>query len=106
TTPTSFSPQNKEFFQNTMGGNWANIIEVDYAQLNKGIGYATFLDQSVTKSDRPGIIRVNLPDKQVRDGIQPEFGNKYYFSTRGDDIHTTLETPTFDLTNATSAKFD
>ena len=106
TTPTSFSPQNKEFFQNTMGGNWANIIEVDYAQLNKGIGYATFLDQSVTKSDRPGIIRVNLPDKQVRDGIQPEFGKKYYFSTRGDDIHTTLETPTFDLTNATSAKFD
>ncbi|PMU58242.1 peptidase M6, partial [Pseudomonas sp. GP01-A3] len=30
TTPTSFSPQNKEFFQKTIGGNWANMTEVDY----------------------------------------------------------------------------
>ncbi|WP_020061780.1 immune inhibitor A domain-containing protein [Bacillus sp. 123MFChir2] len=105
TTPTSFSPQNKEFFQKTIGGNWANIVEVDYDKLNKGIGYATFLDQSVTKSARPGMIRVNLPDKDVK-GIQPAFGKKYYYSTKGDDLHTTLETPVFDLTNATNAKFD
>ena len=31
---------------------------------------------------------------------------QYYYSTKGDDIHTTLETPFFDLTNATNAKFD
>ncbi|MDP7977705.1 immune inhibitor A domain-containing protein [Bacillus sp. WLY-B-L8] len=105
TTPTSFSPQNKEFFQKTIGGNWANIAEVDYDKLNKGIGYATFLDQSVTKSARPGMVRVNLPDKDVK-GIQPAFGKKYYYSTKGDDLHTTLETPVFDLTNATNAKFD
>ncbi|ENQ3104907.1 immune inhibitor A [Bacillus cereus] len=105
TTPTSFSPQNKEFFQKTIGGNWANIVEVDYDKLNKGIGYATFLDQSVTKSARPGMIRVNLPDKDVK-GIQPAFGKKYYYSTKGDDLHTTLETPVFDLTKATNAKFD
>ncbi|EMA6342195.1 immune inhibitor A [Bacillus cytotoxicus] len=105
TTPTSFSPQNKEFFQKTMGGNWANIAEIDYEKLNRGIGYATYLDQSVTKSNRPGLIRVNLPDKDVK-GIEPAFGQKYYYSTKGDDLHTTLETPLFDLTSATNATFD
>ncbi|MGG2066598.1 immune inhibitor A domain-containing protein [Bacillus sp. S14(2024)] len=105
TAPTSFSPQNKEFFQKNIGGNWANIVEVDYDKINKGIGFATYLDQSVTKSARPGLIRVNLPDKDVK-GIQPAFGKKYYYSTKGDDLHTTLETPVFDLTTATNAKFD
>ncbi|MDH2886640.1 immune inhibitor A domain-containing protein [Bacillus cytotoxicus] len=105
TTPTSFSPQNKEFFQKIMGGNWANIVEIDYEKLNRGIGYVTYLDQSVTKSNRPGLIRVNLPDKDVK-GIEPAFGQKYYYSTKGDDLHTTLETPLFDLTSATNATFD
>ena len=50
-------------FSKTIGGNWANIVEVDYEKLNKGIGLATYLDQSVTKSNRPGMIRVNLPTK-------------------------------------------
>ncbi|MGR5908895.1 immune inhibitor A domain-containing protein [Bacillus paranthracis] len=49
TEPTSFSPQNKEFFQKNMKGNWANIVEVDYDKLRTGIGTATYLDQSVTK---------------------------------------------------------
>ncbi|KAA0793046.1 peptidase M6 [Bacillus wiedmannii] len=105
TTPTSFSPQNKEFFQKTIGGNWANIVEVDYEKLNKGIGLATYLDQSVTKSNRPGMIRVNLPDKDVK-AIDPAFGKQYYYSTKGDNLHTKMETPLFDLTNAMNAKFD
>ncbi|WP_242220098.1 immune inhibitor A domain-containing protein [Bacillus cereus group sp. BfR-BA-01380] len=104
TEPTSFSPQNKEFFQKNMKGNWANIVDVDYDKL-RGVGAATYLDQSVTKSQRPGIIRVNLPDKEVKN-IEPGFGKKFYYSTKGNDIHTTLETPLFDLTNATNAKFD
>ncbi|MER2032689.1 immune inhibitor A domain-containing protein, partial [Exiguobacterium indicum] len=33
TEPTSFSPQNKEFFQNVMGGNWANIQQIDFDSL-------------------------------------------------------------------------
>ena len=49
-----------------MKGNWANIVEVDYDKLRTGIGTATYLDQSVTKSKRPGIIRVNLPDKDIK----------------------------------------
>ncbi|RUQ30604.1 M6 family metalloprotease domain-containing protein [Peribacillus cavernae] len=104
TTPTSFSPQNKEFFQKVMGGNWANITEVDYKDIDK-FGVASVIDQSVTKSKKPGIVKVNLPEKQVK-GIEPAFGEKYYYSTKGDNLHTTLETPEFDLTNATSAKFD
>lgn len=104
TEAPSFSPQNKEFFQKTMGGNWANITEVNYEDIDKN-GLATVIDQSVTKSKNPGIVKVNLPNKKVP-GIQPGFGEKYYYSTKGDDLHTVLETPVFDLTGATSATFD
>jgi immune inhibitor A len=103
TAPTSFSPQNKEFFQTTMGGNWANIVEVDYEDIDKN-GIASYIDQSVTKSKNPGIVKVNLPQKDVK-GIMPAFGEKYYYSTKGDDLHTVLSTPEFDLTNVTSATF-
>ncbi|WP_226675490.1 immune inhibitor A domain-containing protein [Rossellomorea aquimaris] len=104
TAPTSFSPQNKEFFQKTMGGNWANITEVNYEDIDKK-GVATFIDQSVTKSKNPGIVKVNLPKKEVK-GIQPAFGKQYYYSTKGDDLHTSLVSPEFDLTNATTASFN
>ncbi|MCP8968466.1 immune inhibitor A domain-containing protein [Ectobacillus ponti] len=104
TTPTSFSPQNLEFFQNTIGGNWSNLTKVDFDKLDSK-GFYTYLDQSVTKSNRPGTIRVNLPKKPVQ-GVLPQDGKQYYFSTKGDDVNTTMETPVFDLTNATNAKFD
>lgn len=103
TTPTSFSPQNKEFFQKTMGGNWANITEIDLEDITAS-GLTATIDQSVTKSKNPGIIKVNLPDKAVQ-GIAPQFGAKYYYSTKGDNLHTTLSSPEFDLTNAQSATF-
>jgi immune inhibitor A len=103
TEPTSFSPQNKEFFQKVMGGNWANITEVNYEDINKN-GVTAVLDQSVTKSKNNGIVKVNLPKKKVQ-GIKPAFGEKYYYSTKGDDLHTALETPVFDLTSATEATF-
>ncbi|WP_042375028.1 immune inhibitor A domain-containing protein [Neobacillus jeddahensis] len=104
TQPPSFSPQVKEFYQKTIGGNWANITEVNYEDIDKN-GIAAVIDQSVTKSNNPGIVKVNLPDKKVP-GIKAEFGAKYYYSTKGDNLDTVLETPVFDLTNATSATFD
>ncbi|MCZ8521635.1 MULTISPECIES: immune inhibitor A domain-containing protein [Paenibacillus] len=104
TTPSSFSPQNKEQFQKTMGGNWANISEIDASEIN-GFGAAAIIDQSVTKSRNPGIVKVNLPEKEVQ-GIKPAFGTKYYYSTKGDNLHTTLATPEFDLTAAKTASFD
>lgn len=103
TQPTSFSPQNKLFFQTVMGGNWANIKEVEYANIGKK-GISTVIDQSVTKSKNPGIVKVNLPDKAVQ-GIPPAFGQQYYYSTKGDDLHTVMTSPLFDLTNATRAEF-
>ncbi|MEH7307146.1 immune inhibitor A domain-containing protein [Neobacillus drentensis] len=103
TQPPSFSPQNKDFFQKTIGGNWANITEVNYADIDKN-GGAAVIDQSVTKSKNPGIVKVNLPKKVVK-GIQTTFGSKYYYSQKGDDLHTTLVTPELDLTNATNAEF-
>lgn len=103
TAPTSFSPQNKEFFQKSMGGNWVDIQEVNSSDLDaQGVGYV--IDQSVTKSHNAGILKVNLPDKPVM-GIKPAFGQKYYYSTKGDDLNTSMETPVFDLTNATNALF-
>lgn len=103
TEAPSFSPQNKEFFQKTMGGNWANISEVNYEDIDSK-GLATIIDQSVTKSNNPGIVKVNLPGKEVK-GMETEFGEQYYYSQKGDDLHTTLVTPEFDLTNAASAEF-
>ncbi|WP_144566782.1 immune inhibitor A domain-containing protein [Neobacillus bataviensis] len=104
TQPPSFSPQVKEFYQKTIGGNWANISEVNYQDIDNN-GLATIIDQSVTKSKNPGIVKVNLPEKKVP-GITPEFGAKYYYSTKGDDLNTVLETPVFDLTNTSSATFN
>ncbi|MDR6882570.1 immune inhibitor A domain-containing protein [Bacillus sp. 3255] len=104
TTPTSFSPQNKDFFQRTMGGNWAKVTEINASDINQ-LGTAAIIDQSVTKSNNPGIVKVNLPDKAVP-GIQPAFGSRYYYSTKGDNLHTTLSTPEFDLTHAQTASFD
>nr|WP_251136926.1 immune inhibitor A domain-containing protein [Exiguobacterium sp. s193] len=104
TEPTSFSPQNKEFFQNVMGGNWANIETIDFDSLSKA-GTASYIDQSVTKSKNPGIIKVDLPKKPVK-GIAPAYGKKYYYSTKGNDLHTSMTSPEFDLTAAKAAKFD
>ncbi len=49
--------------------------------------FLPYIDQSVTKSNRPGVVRVNLPGKSV-ETIKPEFGKHAYYSTRGDDMHT------------------
>ncbi|WP_214775303.1 immune inhibitor A domain-containing protein [Exiguobacterium sp. s37] len=95
TEPTSFSPQNKEYFQKIMGGNWANITEVDLEDINSQ-GFVAQLDQSVTKSNNPGIVKVNLPDKKIK-GIEPAYGDRYYYSTKGDDIHTEMATPAVKL---------
>ncbi|PLT34513.1 immune inhibitor A domain-containing protein [Bacillus sp. V5-8f] len=104
TTPTSFSPQNKEFFQKTMGGNWANITELNYENIDKE-GLSSVIDQSVTKSKNAGIVKVNLPKKEVM-GIKPAYGDKYYYSTKGDNLHTLLETPLLDLTNVNTASIN
>nr|WP_238535145.1 immune inhibitor A domain-containing protein [Fictibacillus macauensis] len=104
TTPTSFSPQNKEYFQKNLGGNWANIKEVNFKDLNS-LGTIETIDQSVTKSENPGMIKVNLPDKTVTT-ITPKFGKKFYYSGKADNLHSTMTTPEIDLTKATKATVD
>ncbi|MGE9214458.1 immune inhibitor A domain-containing protein [Exiguobacterium sp. s141] len=104
TEPTSFSPQNKEYFQKLMGGNWANITEVDLEDITQQ-GFVSKLDQSVTKSTNPGLLKVNLPDKKVK-GIEPEYGEYYYYSTKGDNLHTELSTPTVKLGADGTLAFD
>lgn len=104
TEPTSFSPQNKEYFQKLMGGNWANITEVDLEDITQQ-GFVSKLDQSVTKSTNPGLLKVNLPDKKVK-GIEPAFGEYYYYSTKGDNLHTELATPTVKLGADGTLAFD
>lgn len=48
------------------------MSEIDAVDITK-LGTAAIIDQSVTKSKNPGIVKVNLPDKAVQ-GIQPAFG--------------------------------
>lgn len=104
TEPTSFSPQNKEFFQKVMGGNWANIKEMDLKDIKK-TGAVSIIDQSVTKSKNPGIVKINLPQKAVQ-GMKTDFGKKFYYSQKGDDLRTAMTTKEVDLTSATKASFN
>ncbi|MGG3914930.1 immune inhibitor A domain-containing protein [Rossellomorea vietnamensis] len=108
--PTGFSPYAKEMLQNSAvvdsegtKGNWQTGKEVDLEELNSK-GMEVLLDEAATKGTNNDVVKVNLPKKEVK-GIQPAFGEKYYYSTKGDDLNTTLVSPEFDLTNATNATF-
>ena len=71
---------------------------INFAQV---VGVATYLDQSVTKSKRPGIVRVNLPDKDMKN-IESAFGKTVITTAQKEmTFIQRLETPVFDLTNAT-----
>ncbi|WP_442970863.1 immune inhibitor A domain-containing protein [Rossellomorea sp. LJF3] len=109
--PTGFSPYAKEMLQNSAvvdsegtKGNWQSGTEVELEDL-KGKGMEVLLDEAATKGTNNDVVKVNLPKKEVQ-GIKPAFGEKYYYSTKGDDLNTTLVSPEFDLTNATTASFD
>jgi immune inhibitor A len=109
--PTGFSPYAKEMLQasavvDNQGtkGNWLTGTEVDLKDVDKK-GMEVLLDEAVTKGTNNDVVKVTLPKKEVQ-GIQPEFGEKYYYSTKGDDLHTKLVSPEFDLTGATTATFD
>jgi immune inhibitor A len=111
TQPTGFSPYMKEMLQESAvidsegnKGNWLTGTEINLEDVNSS-GMEVTLDEAVTKGTNNDVVKVNLPKKEVK-GIQPAFGEKYYYSTKGDDLHTTLVSPEFDLTAATTAKFD
>ena len=109
--PTGFSPYAKEMLQTSAvvdsegtKGNWQTGTEVDLEDLD-GKGMEVLLDEAATKGTNNDVVKVNLPKKEVK-GIEPAFGEKYYYSTKGDDLNTTLVSPEFDLTDATTATFD
>ncbi|MGG4166150.1 immune inhibitor A domain-containing protein [Rossellomorea vietnamensis] len=104
TEPSGFSAWSKEFLQANHGGNWLSGSTYDLEDINSA-GTEILLDEAVTKGKNNDAVRINLPKKEVQ-GIKPAFGEKYYYSTKGDDLNTKLVSPEFDLTNATTASFD
>jgi immune inhibitor A len=104
TEPTGFSPYAREMLQDLHDGNWLSGTTLDEEDVTAQ-GTTLLLDEAVTKGTNNDVVRVDLPKKEVQ-GIKPAFGEKYYYSTKGDDLNTSLISPEFDLTNATTAKFD
>jgi immune inhibitor A len=108
--PSGFSPYMKEMLQASAvvdnkgtKGNWQSGTEINAQDVSRK-GMEVLLDEAATKGTNNDVVKIDLPDKEVK-GIMPEFGEKYYYSTKGDDLNTSLVSPEFDLTNATNASF-
>ncbi|HEU4965490.1 MAG TPA: immune inhibitor A domain-containing protein [Bacilli bacterium] len=103
TEPSGFSPYAKEFFQNTIGGNWQLGQTVDFDSIPAD-GVTVTLDQASTHGTNQDVVRVNLPDK-VHTMNTPATGSFEYWGGKGDEIDNTAVT-NIDLTGATSATLD
>jgi immune inhibitor A len=101
--PTGFSPYAKEFFQNTIGGNWQHGRTINFTDIPAG-GVTVTLDQAVTKGANEDVVRINLPD-QVIVTNQPAAGSYEYWGGNGDEIDHSMAA-TVDLTGATGATLD
>lgn len=101
--PSNFSPWAKQFFQASLGGNWASSSTIALDDLADGP--KTFLiDQGSSKGVNNEFVRVNLPPKSLL-MVEPFAGNYEFFSQAADDLNTSMSVAV-DLTNATSAQLD
>ena len=103
TEPTGFSPYAKQYFQQTIGGNWQHGKQVNFKDIPAN-GLNVTLDQASTKGANEDVVRIDLPD-QVSVMNTPATGAYEYHSGRGDEIDNTM-VANLDLTGATSAKLD
>lgn len=103
TEPTGFSPYAKEYFQQTIGGNWQHGKQVNLNDIPAN-GLTVTLDQASTKGKNEDVVRIDLPD-QVFTINAPASGTYEYHSGRGDEIDHKMVADV-DLTGATSATLD
>ncbi|CDF59282.1 Metalloprotease, putative zinc-binding domain [Thermobrachium celere DSM 8682] len=101
TEPTGFSPYAKQFLQAVYGGNWQNVIDINYSELTKG-GSEVVLRQA---SETGQVLRIVLPDK--KHVVNTPYSGKYsYWGGKGSDgsPFKTWMTAKVDLTNKETAK--
>ncbi|MGB8955882.1 MAG: immune inhibitor A domain-containing protein [Tumebacillaceae bacterium] len=103
TEPTGFSPYAKEYFQQTIGGNWQHGKQVNVKDI-PAAGMTVTLDQASTKGQNEDVVRIDLPD-QVQGLNTPATGTYEYHGGRGDELDNQM-VANVDLTGATSATLD
>lgn len=100
--PTGFSPYDKEYLQQSLGGNWLTGETLHADDISRW-GDLFLLDQASSKGTNNDAIRVDLPDKETL-VVEPASGGYVYFSGSGDDLFQSMSTEV-DLTGATTATF-
>lgn len=98
TEATGFSPYGKQMLQAIWGGNWLTGTVIDFEDINNN---EFLLDQASTKGTNNDVIRINLPNKEVRVN-QPASGAWEYYSGKGNDLDHSM-TAIVDLTAAATA---
>ena len=86
TSPVSFSPYGRDYFQTRYGGNWVNQDVVDFDSLTseaKTLVSATNHESGVNQ------LKVELPPKQVSVGA-PYSGDYQFYSGNGDEKANTM----------------
>ncbi len=86
TSPVSFSPYGRDYFQTRYGGNWVNQDVVDFESISseaKALVSATNHESGVNQ------IKVALPPKQVSVGA-PYTGDFQFYSGNGDEKSNTM----------------
>ncbi|PWK08437.1 immune inhibitor A domain-containing protein [Tumebacillus permanentifrigoris] len=101
--PTGFSPYAKEFYQQTIGGNWQQGKRIGVSDI-PAAGLTYTLDQASTHGTNDDVVRIDLPDN-VTSINTPATGSYEYYGGRKDEMDNKMST-TVDLTGATSASLD
>ncbi|ASS76058.1 protease [Tumebacillus algifaecis] len=103
TEPTGFSPFAKEYFQESIGGNWLHGQTISLSDIPKK-GLTFTLDQATTKGKNEDVVRIDLPENEVVVN-KPASGTYSYWGGKSDQ-HDNVMTRSVDLTGATSATLD
>ncbi|TCP53354.1 antibacterial peptide protease [Tumebacillus sp. BK434] len=103
TEPTGFSPYAKEYFQDTIGGNWQHGKTISLSDIPKK-GLEVTLDQATTKGKNEDVVRIDLPDNETVVN-KPAGGSFEYWGGKGDE-HDHSMVASVDLTGKTSATLD
>ncbi|QOL25335.1 immune inhibitor A [Thalassotalea sp. LPB0316] len=91
TSPVSFSPYGRDYFQTRYGGNWINQEIIEFDQISseaKSLVAATNHESGVNQ------LKVSLPPQQVPIGA-PYTGDYQFYSGNGDEKTNTMS---FDVT--------
>jgi immune inhibitor A len=102
TEPTGFSPFAKQFFQSSMNGKWQAGTKINLMDHQGKTLNALQLDEASTKGTENDVIRIDLPQKDVR-LIEPFEGNQVYYGGRENSKVNSMSY-TLNLAGTTSPK--